>query len=188
MMETFSKWVVIVVDIQGDFTEFKNGSLAVKGTGEAYIKLVEEKTKELKEDGGLIIATQDWHPVNHVSFSSWPVHCVQGTPGSKLMINKKLFEHVIKKGQDPKYDSYSGFKDDGGKETSLNEVLKENNIEVLIIYGIAIDYCVKATVLDALELGYRVVVNEKLSRGVSSYTSQRAIEEMISKGAFIIDV
>jgi len=130
---------VIVVDVQGDFTKFKNGSLAVEGTDEVYLKTVEENTKKLKEAGFLIYATQDWHPKNHASFFTnhkgkkafdmiklhgkdqvlWPPHCVQRTPGAEVLLDKKLFKAIVKKGMDPQYDSYSGFQDDGGKKTFI---------------------------------------------------------------------
>ncbi len=135
---------IIVVDVQGDFTKLKNGSLAVEGTDEAYIKAVEENTKKLKDAGYPIFATQDWHPANHASFFTnpkgkkafdvfklhgkdqvlWPPHCVQKTPGAEILLDKKLFKAVVKKGKDPKYDSYSGFQDDGGKRQRWTNSLK----------------------------------------------------------------
>src|SRR4030043_596300 len=105
---------VNVVDIQGDFTQLKNGSLAVEGTDEAYIKAVEENTKKLKEAGFPIFATRDWHPANHASFFTshkgkkafdviklhgkdqllWPPHCVQKTAGAEILRDKKLLKAV----------------------------------------------------------------------------------------------
>src|SRR4030066_70859 len=136
---------VNVVDIQGDFTKLKNGSLAVDGTDEAYIKAVEENTKKLKAAGFQIYATQDWHPKNHASFFTkhkgkkafdviklhgkdqvlWPPHCVQNTPGAEILLDKKLFKATVKKGMDAQYDSYSGFQDDGGQETGMDKILKK---------------------------------------------------------------
>jgi len=198
---------VIVVDIQGDFTKLKNGSLAVDGTDEAYIKAVEENTKKLKEAGFPIYATQDWHPKNHASFFTnhkgkkafeviklhgkdqvlWPPHCVQKTPGAEILLDKKLFKAVVKKGMDSQYDSYSGFQDDGGKKTDMDKLLKKEKINKVVVYGIATDYCVRATALDAVATGYKVIMIKNLSRGVAPDTSQKAIDEMKTKGIIILD-
>ena len=207
MAEETGRIGVNVVDIQGDFTRLKNGSLAVDGTDEAYIKAVEESTKKLKEAGFLIYATQDWHPVNHVSFFTnhpgkkafdvirlhqkdqvlWPPHCVQNTPGAEILLDNKLFKAVVKKGMDPQYDSYSGFEDDGGKKTEMNKLLKKDKIKKVVLYGIATDYCVRATALHAAAAGYKVIVIKSLCRGVAPDTSQKAIEEIKAKGIVVLD-
>ena len=206
MAEETGRIGVNVVDIQGDFTRLKNGSLAVDGTDEAYIKAVEESTKKLKEAGFLIYATQDWHPVNHVSFFTnhpgkkafdvirlhqkdqvlWPPHCVQNTPGAEILLDNKLFKAVVKKGMDPQYDSYSGFQDDGGKKTEMNKLLKKDKIKKVVLYGIATDYCVRATALHAAAAGYKVIVIKSLCRGVAPDTSQKAIEEIKAKGIVVL--
>ena len=198
---------VIVVDVQADFTKLKNGSLAVEGTDEAYIKAVEENTKKLKEAGYPIYATQDWHPKNHVSFFTnhkgkkafdviklqgkdqvlWPPHCVQNTPGAEILLDKKLFKAVVRKGMDPRYDSYSGFQDDGGKKTEMDKLLKKDKINKVVVYGIATDFCVRMTALDAAAAGYNVIMIKNLSRGVAPDTSQRAIEEMKAKGIVVLE-
>jgi nicotinamidase/pyrazinamidase len=207
MTQETTKSGVIVVDVQGDFTKFKNGSLAVEGTDEAYVKAVEEGTKKLKVAGFPIFATQDWHPSNHISFFTshkgkrafdviklrlkeqviWPPHCVQKSPGAEILIDKRLLDAIVKKGTNPRFDSYSGFKDDGGKKTEMDTLLKKNKIGRLIIYVLATDYCVRATALDAAVLKYKVVLIKSLCRGVAPDTSQKAIEEMKSKGALILD-
>lgn len=207
MAKETGKIGVIVVDVQGDFTKFKNGSLAVEGTDEAYIKAVEESTKKLKAAGFPIYATQDWHPKNHASFFTnhpgkkafeviklhgkdqvlWPPHCVQNTPGAEILLDKKLFKAVVKKGMDPQYDSYSGFQDDGGKKTEMDKILKKDQIKKVVVYGIATDYCVRATALDAVAAGYQVVMIKNLSRGVAPDTSQKAIDEMKAKGILILE-
>lgn len=201
------KTAVIVVDVQGDFTQFKNGSLAVERTNETYLKAVKENTKKLKAAGFPIYATQDWHPKNHASFFTnhpgkkafdviklnnrdqvlWPPHCIQNTPGAEILLDKKLFKAIVKKGMDPQYDSYSGFQDDGAKKTELDKILKKDKIKKVIVYGIATDYCVRATALDAAAAGYKVIMIKNLSRGVASDTSQKAIEEMRLKGVAILD-
>ncbi len=207
MAREMEKIAVNVVDIQGDFTTLKQGSLAVDGTDEAYIKAVEENTKKLKEAGFPAYATQDWHPANHISFFTnhqgkkpfdviklhgkdqvlWPPHCVQNTPGAEILLDKKLFKAIVRKGTDPRYDSYSGFQDDGGKKTDLDKLLKKDGIKKVVLYGIATDYCVRATALHAVAAGYKVTVIRNLCRGIAPNTSQKAIEEMKAKGIAVLD-
>lgn len=198
---------VIVVDVQGDFTKLKNGSLAVEGTDEAYLKMVDETTKKLKAAGYPIYATQDWHPADHASFFTnhqgkkpfdviklhgkdqvlWPPHCVQNTAGAEILLDKALFKAVVQKGTDKNYDSYSGFKDDGGKKTPMDETLKKDGIKKLVVYGIATDYCVHATAVDGAAAGYKVIMINSLSRGVAPDTSKKAVEDMKAKGVLVLE-
>jgi nicotinamidase/pyrazinamidase len=193
---------VIVVDVQGDFTQWKKGSLAVPGTDEAFVEKVMKATKALSQAGFVMYATQDWHPADHVSFFTnhagkkpfdsikvqgkdqvlWPPHCVQGTQNARVLVNNNLFLAIVKKGQDKNFDSYSGFQDDGGAKTELDRILKAEGIKKLVVYGIATDYCVKATALDAVSAGYKVVVIENLCRGVAPETTAKALQEMKAKG------
>lgn len=197
---------VIVVDLQGDFTTWQKGTLAVEGTDEAFVKKVEKATEMLKEKGYPVFATQDWHPAEHVSFYSnhdgkepyeaiqlegrtqvlWPPHCVQETENAKVLLNNDLFVTIVQKGKDKRYDSYSGFQDDGGAETEMNVILQENGINELIVYGIATDYCVKATAIDAADAGYKVTVVEGLSKGVAPDTTAEALDEMKAKGIILV--
>ena len=191
---------------QADFTTAHKGSLAVEGSDEAYLKDVVKATGELKAAGLPIYATQDWHPADHMSFATnnqgskpfelitlkdgrkqvmWPDHCVQNTDGAKVLLDGAMFTKVVQKGTDSNYDSYSGFKDDGGAETGLDKTLKEAGVETLIVYGIATDYCVKATVMDGLAAGYKVVVVQDLCRGVAPDTSKAAWAEMEKGGAVL---
>jgi nicotinamidase/pyrazinamidase len=196
---------VIVVDLQGDFTILKKGALAVAGTDQAYLGQVAAATETLRKKGYPIYATQDWHPANHVSFYTshagkkafdaidlagrqqvlWPPHCVQKTENAKLLLDSRTFVAVVQKGKDRRYDSYSGFQDDGGAQTELNALLKKNGIQEVIVYGLATDYCVKATALDAVKAGYKVTVIEGLSRGVAPDTTAKALDEMRQKGITI---
>jgi nicotinamidase/pyrazinamidase len=198
---------VIVVDFQADFTKFKNGSLAVDGTDEAFIKLVDDNTRKLKEAGFPIFGTLDWHPANHISFYTshpgkkpfevikirgkeqvlWPPHCIQNTPGADLLLNEELFKALVKTATNQQYEGYSGFQDDGGKKTDLDNLLKKDKISQLVVYGIATDYCVRATALDGAAAGYKVILIKNLCRGVAPDTSQDAIEEMKAKGVVILD-
>jgi nicotinamidase/pyrazinamidase len=196
---------VIVVDLQGDFTTYKNGSLAVAGTDEAYFNKVQKVTQELSAKGYPIFGTQDWHPADHISFFSnhsgkkpfeaiqiegrtqvlWPPHCVQGTENARVLVDNNLFLAIVKKGKDKKFDSYSGFQDDGGAKTEMNQILQKNGIKELIVYGIATDYCVKATAIDAAAAGFKVTVIEGLSKGVAPDTTATALEEMKENGIII---
>lgn len=193
---------VIVVDVQGDFTTWKKGALAVAGTDAAFIEKLKKATADLKQSGHAVFATQDWHPVDHISFYTnhpgrkpfdvvdvrnnkqvlWPPHCVQGTENAKLLLDETLLDAVVKKGKDRRYDSYSGFQDDGGAKTELDDLLRNRGIQELIVYGIATDYCVKATALDAAKAGYTVAVVAGLSRGVAPDTTDKALQEMQANG------
>jgi len=197
---------VIVVDVQGDFTTWKNGSLAVGGADEAYVKKVEATTKALSREGLAILGAQDWHPVDHVSFFTnhegkkpfetiqihdrtqilWPPHCIRGTENARVLVDNNLFLAIVKKGQDPRYDSYSAFQDDGGVRTEMDEVLKRNMVKKVVVYGLATDYCVKATAMDAADAGYRVVVVEDLCRGVNQDATKKALEDMKAQGILVL--
>ena len=197
---------VIVGDIQGDFTEWKEGSLAVPNTGSDYVKEAEEVTKRLHDAGLPIFGVQDWHPSDHISFYTnhpgtkpldtieidgrtqvlWPPHCVQGTENARILIDNKLFQAIVQKGKDKQYDSYSAFQDDGGHKTEMEAILRQNGIETVVLYGIATDYCVRATVLDAIRTGFQVTVIEELCRGVAPDTSKEALVEMKGAGATIL--
>jgi nicotinamidase/pyrazinamidase len=197
---------VIVVDMQGDFTTWKKGSLAVNGTDQAFVDKVHKATVALSQKGYMIFGTQDWHPADHVSFFTnhagkkpfeaikigdrtqvlWPPHCVQGTENARVIVDNNLFMAIVKKGKDKRYDSYSGFQDDGGAKTEMNQILKRNGIKELIVYGIATDYCVRATAIDAADSGFKVTVVEGLSKGVAPDTTATALEDMKKKGITIV--
>ena len=115
----------------------------------------------------------------------WPPHCVQETENARVLTDNNLFLANLKKGKDKKYDSYSGFQDDGGAKTEMNQILQKNGIKELIVYGIATDYCVKATAIDAAADGYKVTVIEGLSKGVAPDTTAKALEEMKAKGIIV---
>jgi len=145
-------------------------------------------------------------PADHVSFFSnhpgknpfetiqiegrtqvlWPPHCVQGTENAGILVDNTLFVAIVQKGKDRRYDSYSGFQDDGGAMTEMNEILKKNGVTALIVYGLATDYCVKATAIDAADAGYKVTVVEGLSKGVAPDTTAEALNEMKARGITLI--
>jgi nicotinamidase/pyrazinamidase len=197
---------IIVVDVQADFTELKTGSLAVPGTDAPYIDAVQRSTEQFLRQGFRAYFTQDWHPADHMSFYTnnpgteplqmieiggrpqvmWPPHCVQGTPGADIVVTVDSSAKTVRKGMDSRFDSYSGFADDGDHKTELDNLLRRNAIRRLIIYGLATDYCIKATVLDALASEYEVEVALDLCRGISPDTTESAIREMKARGATIL--
>ncbi len=205
-MEALQKWAAIVIDVQGDFTEWKKGALAVSGTDEGYVKNIASATGDLRGMGLLIVGTQDWHPPNHVSFVTshpgkkpfdviiidgreqvlWPPHCVQGTENARVLIDNNMFRAVVQKGRDARSESYSGFQNADGARTEMHTILGVNGTEKLIIYGLATDYCVRAAAIDAIEAGYPVVLIEDLCRGVAPGTTSAALEEMKQKGVRIV--
>lgn len=194
---------LILVDLQNDFMPW--GSLPVK-EGNEILPFI----NPLMDRFSHVYATQDWHPEDHVSFAVnhgkrpgetievhhetqvlWPEHCVQNTLGADLVpgINKEKIEKIFTKGSDSQIDSYSAFFDNARKkETGLHQYLQKKNIKDLYFAGVATDYCVKYSVLDALELGYTVFVIQDLCRGVDLHSGdiKRALEEMKSKGAKLI--
>jgi len=197
---------IIVVDVQADFTELKSGSLAVPGTDAQYIHAVQRSTQQFLQQGFRVYFTQDWHPADHMSFYTnnpdteplqiveiggrpqvmWPPHCVQGTPGAEILVTVDASAKTVRKGTNSRFDSYSGFADDGGRRTEMDNLLRQDSMQKLIIYGLATDYCVKATVLDALASEYQVEVALDLCRGISPETTESAIREMKASGAKIL--
>lgn len=194
---------LILVDLQNDFCP--GGALAVR-EGDRIIPVV----NTLQESFSLVVATQDWHPQNHLSFASnhpgkrpgdridleglsqilWPDHCVQRRRGAELVetLDTGRIARVFRKGEDPKIDSYSGFFDNGHrKSTGLDRYLKDRGVTDIFVCGLATDYCVKYTALDGVRLGFRTSVIEDASRGVELRAGdvRRAIGEMSGAGVSI---
>lgn len=173
---------LIVVDMQNDFI---NGSLAVPNA-DTIIPVINDYIRLFEKNGLIVVFTRDWHPENHCSFKEnggiWPKHCIQNTYGAEF--HKDLYipknKYIISKAFLPDLEAYSGF-----EKTELNDLLKKNNIDTLFICGVATDYCVKQTVLSALELGYKTYLLVDAIKGVdlNNFDSEKAINEMISKGA-----
>lgn len=201
-----AKTAVLLVDVQGDFTTWRKGALAVEGTGKDYFEMVSDVTRDLHRKGYPIFACQDWHPPDHISFFTnhpgtapfdmiriqgrkqilWPPHCIQDSVNAHILVDNALFTAVVQKGKDPKFDSYSGFQDDGGKTTGLDTLLKASGVDHLILYGLATDYCVRATAQDAIQAAYQVTLVTDLCRGVAPDTTTTALEEMRSWGVRMI--
>ena len=171
---------LVVVDFQNDFTP--GGALAVPSGDE-----IAGRVGELIDSGrfDLVVATRDWHPPNHGSFAEqggpWPPHCVQGTPGAELheSLAREKVDVVVDKGQDPGSDGYSAF--DG---TDLATLLRERGIDRVTLVGLATDYCVKQSALDALREGFEVEIDRKGVRGIDVTPGdvERAIAEVTAAG------
>ena len=194
---------LLLIDIQNDF--LPAGALPVP-EGNQVVAVA----NRLMDQFDLVIATQDWHPADHGSFAAnhagqtpgamidlnglpqilWPVHCVQGTPGAELhpRLNRARIARIFQKGLDPEVDSYSGFFDNGRRSsTGLAEYLRGQGVTDVYICGLATDYCVKATALDAVGLRFKTHLLEDGCRGVELREGdmRRAVEEMRQKGVVI---
>src|SRR6266702_2217980 len=195
---------LLLVDIQNDF--LPGGALAVPD-GDAVIPVA----NELQSTFPVVVATQDWHPANHSSFAVshpgkkafeqielnglpqtlWPVHCVQGTHGAELAVelNRDRIANTFQKGTDAGIDSYSGLFDNGHRRsTGLGEWLKAKNVTEVFVCGLATDYCVKFTALDAAKMGFKTHLIEDASRGVNLRPDdvRNAIEEMKRAGVVVV--
>jgi len=150
---------LILVDVQNDFCP--GGALAVQN-GDEVVPVLNRYIARFLDVGLPIFATRDWHPVKTSHFKAyggiWPVHCVQHTEGAKLVPNLQLtrINKVFPKGTEAEIDSYSGFFDNGHlKATGLGAYLKAKKVIEVYVLGLATDYCVKHTALDARALGFR---------------------------------
>lgn len=195
---------MIMVDIQNDF--LPGGALAVK-EGDQIIPIVNSLIPHFE----LVIATQDWHPANHGSFASnhegmapgefitlhglsqvlWPDHCIQNSIGSDFSkdLDTSKIHKVFQKGTDPNIDSYSGFFDNGKKkDTGLRNYLLAQNANEVFVVGLATDYCVKFTAIDAFESGFKTTLIADATRAVNLQPEDgnNALQEMQEKGINII--
>ncbi|MEE3370850.1 MAG: bifunctional nicotinamidase/pyrazinamidase [Planctomycetota bacterium] len=196
--------VLLLVDLQNDF--LPGGTLPVTN-GDQVIDIA----NQLQQHFDTTLATQDWHPSQHASFAAthpghqvgdvldlggipqilWPVHCVQQTLGAEFapQLNTTGIQHVFAKGTDPHIDSYSGFFDNGGqRSTGLEQYLRQRAATRLFVMGLATDYCVQYTVLDALHLGLATVLVTDGCRGVeqSAGDCEAALTTMHSSGALLM--
>jgi nicotinamidase/pyrazinamidase len=174
------KVALIVVDVQRDFCE--GGALAAAGTLSLLAPLV-SRIEEARRRGVKIVFTQDWHPVAHSSFKKnggpWPVHCVAESAGAELMppLTARAEDLVVHKGVTPDGQGYSGF-----DATGLAVLLRNAEIDRVAVTGIATEYCVRATAMDAAKEGFSTVVLSDLIRPVQESAAQAAIEEMRGTG------
>jgi nicotinamidase/pyrazinamidase len=199
------KRALILVDIQNDF--MPTGSLPV-AEGDQVVPVANQMQRYFE----LVVATQDWHPADHGSFASnhegrkpgemtelgglpqvlWPDHCVQGSPGAEFHrdLGRTRVARVFHKGVDVDIDSYSGFFDNGHRRsTGLGEYLRDHAVTDVYILGLATDYCVKYSALDALKLGFTTHVIEDGCRGVELNVGdvQAAFDEMRGAGVRITE-
>jgi nicotinamidase/pyrazinamidase len=195
---------LILVDLQNDF--LPTGALPVP-EGDAVIPVA----NALLPSFDVVVATQDWHPAEHGSFAAnhagrqpgemaelaglpqvlWPAHCVQNTLGAAFApgLDTARITHVIRKGTDPEIDSYSGFFDNGGrKATGLGDLLHELGVDEVHILGLATDYCVKFTALDAVRLGFTTYLIVEGCRGVNLQPGdvEQALTELQQAGVILI--
>lgn len=195
---------LIIVDVQNDFCP--GGALAVSN-GDAVVPIINEVQKSFD----LVVATQDWHPRDHLSFAAnhrdktpgelielngrpqvlWPVHCVQESEGAQLRedLNTSRIARIFQKGQHREVDSYSGFFDnDHATSTGLSEYLKEQGTSSVYVCGLATDYCVKFSALDAINLGLKTYLITDATRGVNLKPDDvaAAIDEMRAAGVKIV--
>lgn len=183
---TLQNSALICVDVQNDFCP--GGALAVKG-GDQIIPVLNRYLDRFKRAGALIFATRDWHPENHMSFEKqggiWPPHCLQNTKGAKFHPGLKLPRKtvIISKGENKNKEAYSGFEGTDKLGRSLTKILKDNRVKRVFIGGLATDYCVMATALDAVKAGFKVYFLEDASKGVNLKAGdvEKAIEKMENK-------
>jgi nicotinamidase/pyrazinamidase len=188
-----AKTALLVVDVQNDFAD-PEGNLYVQG-GEAVVDLINDEVRAAKAAGAAVVYTQDWHPEVTPHFAkdggTWPVHCVGGTWGAELHPKLLVEGERVRKGTGGE-DGYSGFTmihpaTGDTSSTGLAELLRSRGVERVVIAGLATDYCVKATALDAIDLGYPTTVLQATTRAVDLHPGDgdRAIAEMRQSGVTV---
>jgi nicotinamidase/pyrazinamidase len=195
---------LLVIDVQNDF--LPEGALAVP-EGDQVVPVINHLIEQFEH----VIATQDWHPSDHGSFAAnhlgkkpgdvillndldqilWPVHCVQGSRGAEFspLLKTERFERIFQKGTNKGIDSYSGFFDNGHlKSTGLADYLEEKGFDELYLTGLAADYCVKFSALDAIKLGLKTKLGREATRAVNLKPDdlERSLDEMEVAGVEII--
>src|SRR5919106_4940538 len=182
---------LVVVDVQNDFAD-PAGGLYVRD-GEKVIPVINEEIERARSNGAVVVYTQDWHPPSTPHFKKdggiWPVHCVQGTWGAELHPDLQVIGEVVRKGTGGE-DGYSGFtvRDPASGEerrTPLEEMLRSRGITTVVIAGLATDYCVRETAIDAATKGFATTVLANAIRAVDLEPGDgdKAIEDMIEAGA-----
>jgi nicotinamidase/pyrazinamidase len=194
MADTYDRrTALVIVDVQNDFAD-RDGSLSVPGA-DAVIDAVNDEIEAATAAGAAVVYTQDWHPPQTPHFATdggvWPVHCVRDTWGAELHPRLVVAGPSVRKGRGGE-DGYSGFtmRDPvSGEEasTGLDELLRERGVEKLVVTGLALDYCVKATALDAVALGYPTIVPLAATAPVELEPGdgERAVDELTGAGASV---
>ncbi len=195
---------LLIVDVQNDFCP--GGALGVKD-GDVVVPFI----NGIRDDWPFTVFTQDWHPADHTSFASnnpgtkpgdiirmgptdqvmWPDHCVQGSSGARFhpALDVRPEDPVIRKGELKTVDSYSAFLDvDGRHETGMRALLLDKGVRDITIVGLATDYCVKFSALDALRFGFRVTVLRQGCRPVNLYPGdgEAALREIAAAGGLVL--
>lgn len=189
---------LVLVDVQNDF--MPGGALPVK-EGDHIVPVINRMLSKFD----LVVATQDWHPQNHKSFAVnnpgkkeyevidlngleqklWPAHCVQGSSGAEFhpKLETNTIEAIFRKGMDPEIDSYSGFYDNGHKKsTGLAGYLRERDVDEVWFCGLAADFCVYYSILDAIKEGFRAVLIDDATRAIDSRNFDNLRKELEEKG------
>ncbi|KAG5488119.1 hypothetical protein LSCM1_08185 [Leishmania martiniquensis] len=179
---------LIIADMQADFLTAE-GSLTVKG-GEALLAGINAVSATMPFR--YQVATQDWHPASHCSFVAqggpWPSHCVQGSAGAQLHaeLNTQRINAVIRKGVSPQADSYSAFLDDNGSPTGLAGLLHAIGVRRVFVCGVAYDFCVFFTAMDACKSGFQVVLLEDLTAAVDDASWEARAAELKKAGVSLL--
>ncbi|MBI5327178.1 MAG: nicotinamidase [Deltaproteobacteria bacterium] len=182
------KSALVIIDVQNDFCP--GGALPVP-EGDKVVPVLNKYIKMFQKAGLVIYASRDWHPEKTQHFKQfgglWPPHCIQGTKGAEFHPGLKLPLHtvIVTKGENPNEDSYSGFQARNYEKKPFTDSLREKGIKHVYVGGLATDYCVRATVLDALKQGFNVTVLIDAIKGVDIKPgdSAEAIKEMEGAGA-----
>lgn len=184
---------LLIVDVQNDFCP--GGALPVP-EGDQVVPVLNKAIERFRQRGALIVASRDWHPEQSTHFAQyggqWPVHCVQNTPGAAFHPELRLPEEaiVVSKGMGANEDAYSAFDALTSDGEPLENLLRARGVRRLVVGGLATDYCVRASVLDALQRGFEVQILRDAVRGVDVQPgdSERALQEMQQKGASIVSL
>ena len=181
MKEVNNMKALLIVDLQNDF--LPGGTLAVHD-GEKIIPQVNELTAKFD----LIIASKDWHPVDSLHFDKWPKHCIRNTKGAEFPgnLNSEAIDHIFLTGSQPEDDGYSAF---DATNTDLTAYLKEKQVNDLYVCGLATEYCVRSSVLDALRAGFttHLVTDAIKAINQNQGDADKSIEEMKNAGAILVN-
>ena len=171
---------LLIVDVQNDFCP--GGALAVTD-GDQVVPVI----NQLIDQFDVVCASKDWHPDQTIHFDRWPVHCVANTPGADFhpQLNQDPIDQILFKGTSNQDDGYSAFE---ATNINLTQWLKQKGVEELTIVGLATDYCVKASALDAVDQGFQVVVKQEAIRAVNLLPNDgnKALNEMKQAGVEIV--
>ncbi len=177
---------LIIVDMQNDF--MPGGALPVENAT-TIIPTINRYIKVFEDSNAVIVATRDWHPPNHISFNirggPWPPHCIQNTKGAEFHPLLQLPSNtvVVSKAVDEDKEAYSGF-----DSTELASILSDRGVKRVFICGVATEYCVRATAIDAIRLGFQTYILIDAIKGINRMKSEKTINELLDYGAIMLEV